>query len=88
MQAIETKWSAPGKIRAKAWRGAHTFNIPQNLHDDRERHVWAAKELGKMFQAEDQKEYGAEDAGSNWASPIVSGCLPSGNWAHVYTDHI
>ena len=87
MQAIETKLSAPGKIRAKAARGARTFDIPQNIDGDRDRHVWAARELGKTFQALDRKEYGTQDAGANWTSPIASGCLPNGNWAHVYTDH-
>ena len=87
MQAIETKWSAPGKIRAKAARGARTFNVPGDLDGDREKHVWAARELGRVFRALDVKEYGMKDAGANWTSPIASGCLPNGNWAHVYVDH-
>jgi len=87
MQAIETKWTAPGKIRAKAGRGARTFTVPSDFDSDRDRHVWAARELGRIFQEQDRQEYGAPDAGANWTSPIASGCLPNGNWAHVYTDH-
>lgn len=88
MQAIQTKWAAPGKMRARAGRGAKTFSVPDNLNDDRERHVWAAAQLGQHFAALDRKEYGAEDAGANWASPFVSGCLPNGTWAHVFTDYL
>lgn len=88
MQAIVTKWTAPGKIRATAARGGKTFDIPQDIHDDRARHVWAARELGRYFAALDRKEYGTDDAGANWTSPTVAGCLPDGTWAHVYTDHI
>lgn len=87
MQAIVTKYAAPGKIRATAGRGGKTFDVPDNLDDDRARHVWAARALGEHFAAQDRKEYGAADAGANWISPTVAGCLPNGTWAHVYTDH-
>ena len=88
MQAIRTRWNAPGKIRATAARGGKTFDVPDNLDDDRARHVWAARALGEHFAALDREEYGAEDAGANWISPTVAGCLPDGTWAHVYTDYL
>ena len=88
MQAIVTKYAAPGKIRATAWRGGKTFDVPDNLDDDRARHVWAARELGRYFAAQDRKKYGTKDAGENWTSPIVSGGHPDRtSWVHVYTDH-
>jgi len=85
MQAIETKWAGPGKIRATAARGAATYEVPDNLSDDQERHAWAARELSNKFAALDRKQYGTDSAGANWAQPFVSGCLPSGNYAHVFT---
>lgn len=85
MQAIITKWSAPGKIRAKAGRGSKVFTIPDDLHDDQARHVWAAKELGRHFAALDAKEYNDPKAGANWTSPIVTGGLWTGEYVHVYT---
>ena len=86
MQAITTKWAAPGKIRAKAGRGAKTFSVPDNLHNDEDQHVWAAKELGRYFAAQDRKEYGSEDAGANWTGPIVTGGNWDGSYVHVYVE--
>ncbi len=88
MQAIQTRWTAPGKIRATAARGAKTFDVPDDIHDDRARHVWAAHELGRYFAAQDVKEHGTDDAGKQWTSPTASGCLPNGTWAHVFTDYL
>lgn len=82
-QAIETKWTGPGMIRAKAGRGAKTFRVPDNIDGDRERHQWAAREPCRHFVAEDVKTYG-DAAGSLWGAPFFSGCLPSGHWAHVF----
>ncbi len=87
MQAIITKWSAPGKIRAKAARGAKTFTVPDNIRNDKERHAWAARELGRHFAALDAKEYGDPNAGANWISPIATGGLWNGDYIHVYTEY-
>lgn len=89
MQAIITKHAGPGKIRATAWRGAKTFDIPDDMPDDRTRHVFAARELGRYFAAQDREKYGTADAGDNWTSPIASGGHPDRtSWVHVYVDHI
>lgn len=88
MQAIQTRWTAPGKIRATAGRGGKTFDIPDNIDDDRARHIWAARELGRHFASLDAIEHGTLDAGKQWASAFASGCLPNGTWAHVFTDYL
>lgn len=85
-QAIETREAGPGRIRAKAARGARTFTVPDEMGNGHSAHQWAAQQLCARFVAEDVKHHGTEDAGRHWRAPFVTGCLPSGHYAHVFTD--
>lgn len=93
MQAILTKYipatnSRPCRIKASCARGSLTISDPRNMADLNEMgaHRTAAQKLCDKFISEDVKEYGSDPATNPWGKPFVSGCLSSGEWAHVFTE--
>lgn len=87
MQAIITKYIPPtniegGRIKAKCGRGAITvyygFGTDENEHRD------AAKALVEKFLHEDEVKYGSTRDENLWGQPFVTGCLPTGEYVHVF----
>lgn len=90
MQAIVTKYlpatnTKPSRIKAQCERGSITISFDCNLGVE-DTHTAAAKALVGKFVAEDAKKYGSHPKENPWNRPFVSGCLPSGNYAHVFTS--
>lgn len=87
MQAIITKYISPtntksSRIKAECGRGSIT--IPFDHSGDIESaHVSAASALCAKFVSEDVKRYGSQK--TTWQLPRHVGCLPSGEYAHVFT---
>lgn len=89
MQAIHTKYFGPtnhkgSRIKATASRGSITVSYPHDLSGD-DVHTFAVKQLVERFCMSDELEYGTPPEGNPWARPFVSGTLPDGSMAHVYT---
>lgn len=90
MQAIVTKYlpatnTKGSRIKAQCARGSLTVSYPHELSGEA-CHIYAAKQLIAKFVAEDAKKYGTDtETRVGWNFPFVSGCLPSGNYAHVFT---
>ena len=88
MQAIQTKYlpatnTRPTRIKAFCARGA----IVITNDDSRESaHCYAANKLCEKFVADDVKLYGTPPLQNPWARKRISGCLPNGNYAHVFTS--
>lgn len=61
---------------------ARKLRLPAGLCQAETQHVAAAQLLCNRFVAEDTKRDGPED--NAWGRPRVSGCLPSGDYAHVF----
>jgi len=85
MQAIETKWVQNYRIKATAARGSRTFSLPNMSDSDEDRHRWAARQLIDYFAALDARTYGDKPEKHSWGHAFVTGCLPNGNYAHVFT---
>lgn len=90
MQAIVTKYlpatnTKPSRIKAQCERGSITISFDCELGVD-DTHKCAAKALVGKFVTEDAKQYGTKPAANPWNKPFVTGCLPSGNYAHVFTS--
>ena len=90
MQAIVTKYlpatnTKPSRIKAQCERGSLTVSWSYEGRDEDE-HANAAKALCAKFIAEDGERYGSNPKRNPWAAPFVTGCLPSGNYAHVFTS--
>lgn len=89
MQAILTRVmpatnNLPTRIKATAARGSIvTAPLGSVMLSSEEAHRDAAQKLVARFIADDIKKYGP-NAGTGWKHPFVSGCLPSGDWAHVF----
>ncbi len=88
MQAITTYYIPatnfkPSRIKAKCQRGSITVSYDHSGEESA--HINAAKALCAKFVAEDAKEYGSVRESNPWASPFVTGCLPDGGYAHVFT---
>lgn len=88
MQAIITKYlpatnTKPTRIKATCARGSLTLCEDSSQEDA---HRWVAVKLTKRFLELDEKEYGTDPKKNPWARPFVSGCLPSGEYAHVFTS--
>jgi len=86
MQAILTKVipatnTQPMRIKATCARGTKTFPISDNI-DMEHNHKVAALCLKQHFCNQDAKEYG--DSMNPWSRKTVAGCLPSGDYAHVF----
>lgn len=89
MQAIQTRYIPPTNTkgsRIKAWCDRGTMSVPYPYHkmEGEECHRYAAEQLIARFVSEDKKQYG--DTKSMWQRPFVSGGLPTGDWAHVFTS--
>jgi len=78
--------SRPTRIKAQAERGSivvsHDFAGPL---DSEATHRAAAHALIRKFLYEDKGIYGTEETKNPWARPFVTGCLPSGEFCHVFT---
>lgn len=88
MQAIVTKIipatnTKPTRIKATCARGSVTICCDSS--SETAHRVVALKLVGK-FLTEDAEEYGTPPKENPWGKPFVSGCLPSGNYAHVFTS--
>ena len=89
MQAIITKYlpatnHRPARIKASCQRGSrivswdYAFDVEGN-------HRLAANKLLGRFMSEDVKTHGSDPKTNPWARNFVSGELPSGEYAHVFT---
>ena len=92
MQAIQTKYLPPtnsrgSAIKATAERGSITvrFHSIDATHDD-EKFAIVARMLCDKFVAEDVKKYGSKPEQVTWSRPFVTGGLPGGGYAHVFTS--
>jgi hypothetical protein len=88
MQAIITKYlpatmKRSSRIRAKCERGQIIASWSYDL-DAENNHIEAARELCRKFAAHDAEHYMTPQAGNPWLRPFVSGCLLSGEYAHVF----
>lgn len=86
MQAILTKIlpatnTQPRRIKASCARGSITICEDGSSESN---HGWAATKLCSTFVAEDSKEYGTPPEKNPWAQRRVMGCLPNGDYAHVF----
>jgi hypothetical protein len=89
MQSIRTKYlpatnSRGSRIKATCERGSVTIPYPHELSGD-EVHRLAAKTLVFRFMDEDKEKYGTPHASNPWGREFVTGCLPDGSYAHVFT---
>lgn len=89
MQAIHTKYlpctnTLGSRIKATCERGSITIPYPYELSGD-ERHREAVRQLVSRFCAEDLKSYGTPHASNPWGREFVTGGLPDGTFAHVFT---
>lgn len=79
MQAIITTYRPGGargaRISAKCAAGSCSIPYPHELHDDDKHRAAAAALQAKM----------AKLGGEHWLAPMVGGCLPTGQWAFVFT---
>ena len=91
MQAIITKYLSAtnckgARIKATCERGSVTISYPYELSGDA-CHIEAANALVARFIADDDKAGRYSKKSRNpWASTRVCGCLPSGEYAHVYLE--
>lgn len=87
MQAIQTKFlpctnRRGARIKASCERGSLTVDYPHELSGDA-CHRFAVDALVSKFVREDEKRYGINH--NPWQTPYVTGCLPDGTYAHVFT---
>lgn len=90
-EAIQTKIlpatnTQPTRIKAWCARGSLTIapsydNQPDNCENQ---HTKAASDLCRKFCDEDYAQYGSPHASNPWAQPFVTGCLPNGDFCHVF----
>ena len=84
-QAILTKYlpptfTRPSRMKATCGRGSLTLSCEAIPGPDK--HVTIANALIAKFVKEDEGRYAK---GKNpWAAPRICGCLPNGNYAHVF----
>jgi len=89
MQAIQSKYlpatnSRGSRIKATCERGSITIPYPHDLSGD-ECHRFAVTALVWKFIEEDKVKYATPPASNSWGRPFVTGCLPDGSFAHVFT---
>lgn len=89
MQAIVTKYLGPtnfrgGRIKASCERGSITVSYPDHLRMGDEAHAYAADCLVAKFVKEDAERYGTHV--NPWTRKRVVGCIPSGEYVHVFVD--
>lgn len=90
MQAIITKYlpatdTKGSRIKAQCARGSLTIGWPHEYEEERA-HRYAAVALTEKFVREDAVKYDSNAATNPWGKPLVTGCLPSGNYCHVFTS--
>lgn len=90
MQAIQTRYLPCSNVRGsriKAFceRGSVTIPYPHELSGDAV-HILAAKTLVGKFIEEDAKQYGTPRNENPWGRHFSTGCLPNGDFAHVFID--
>lgn len=90
MQAIRTKYHGPTNYRgsrysASAERGRISVPCDHSKNVD-ENHKAAALALVHRFADEDAKKYATKKDLNPWLRPFVSGTLPDGSQAHVFTE--
>lgn len=86
-QAIVTKYLPPtnkrgARIKATCARGSLTLSWIHEL-DNEGNHIVAATALRDDCVNEDIAEYRKPTL---WNRPIITGCLPSGNYCHLLTS--
>lgn len=86
MQAIITKRlpatnTKPFRIKATCARGSLTI-CEDNSSEAA--HCYAANRLCEGFVTQDVLQYGSDPLKNPWAGKRVAGCLPSGDYAHVF----
>lgn len=87
MQAILTKVlpatnTKPTRIKASCARGSIILGY---TGCDEVAHRYVAAQLRLRFIDEDVKQYGSPKETNPWGRPFVTGCLPNGDFAHVFT---
>ena len=90
MQAIHTKYHGPtnskgSRFSARAQRGRMSVSYDDALNADGN-HRAAALALCNRFADEDVKKYKTPKTENPWLRPFVSGGLPDGSQAHVFTE--
>lgn len=91
MQAILSKIipatnCKPTRIKASCARGSITISADNLPGRTDENHTLVASKLIAKFCAEDLKNYGTTIATNPWNHPLVTGQLPNGDYAHVFSD--
>ena len=96
MQAIVTKLipataTKPTRFKASCGRGSRIFDADTYAGDDiyncDRTHRRVALSLINRFLDEDAEKYGSNRQENPWAGHFVTGCLPDGSFAHVFTDY-
>jgi hypothetical protein len=87
MQAILTKVlpatnTKPTRIKATCERGS--VIVCCDIHE--QGHVFVARKPCRSFAMADQKRYGTPLDKNPWERPFVTGQLPNGDYAHVFTS--
>lgn len=91
MQAIQTKIIPatnfrPTRIKAWCARGSITvpyYSLP-NEGGFEQKHINAALKLIDKFVKEDAESYGETKHQNPWVRHYATGCLPNGDFAHVF----
>lgn len=92
MQAILTKVlpctnTKPTRIKATCARGSLTISAPVEFAVSDERaHRHAAQKLCEIFWEEDALRYGSNRQTNPWAGHRAIGCLPNGDFCHVFVE--
>lgn len=90
MQAILTKYHSPTNFKgsrysAECERGKIFVHADDALNPE-DNHKSACDALVARFIKEDAERYGTNP--NPWAKARVMGCLPSGDYAHVYLPNV
>ncbi len=92
MQAIQTKVlpatdTKPTRIKAQCARGSIVIAPYLKEYSDmsEQAHRFVVERLVHTFALSDLKEYGTPIDGNPLKRPFVSGCLPNGDYCHVFT---
>jgi len=88
MQAILTKYLPatnfkPSRIKAICARGSVIVSYDQGGSND-SAHLYAAQVLVDRFTREDAARYAADPKSNPWLRARAIGCLPTGDYAHVF----
>lgn len=93
-QSIVTKYLGPtnfrgSRIKATCSRGSLTISKPDNLNED-DAHKFAVEQLVEKFVCEDENgtatKRGTPRNENSWKRDFVTGCLPNGDYCHVFID--